>query len=376
MLLRVLRVSWVAVTVVSLLVGVVAGWPVTNLQQLPVPLVFAAVGLVLSVRLPSNPVGWFFGGGALVASLLYAAQNMATAPVGPSVAAWSAWLGTWPIPLTFIFLALPIVYFPDGCLPSPRWHALIVVVVAVAVLDGLVAALGDALFTRNYPHLHDPVQLVSRPLATAVNGVLEPVQLFGFLVAATAVGVRFRRSRGAEREQLKWFLFAVTVVAVSFAILANAPLGIEPVVAYELFVPLIPCAVAVAILRYRLYDIDRLVSRTVSWLLVSGLLAGVYLAMVILATRALPVSSSYGVAASTLAAAALFQPIRRRVQAAVDRRFNRTRYDAERTIDEFSRRLRGEVDLEAVRTDLLAVIGTTMQPAAAGLWLRDAPEVR
>ncbi len=377
MLLRWLRVLWLSITVISLTVGVVVGWPSPDLLTiLPVPVAFAGVALLLTVRVPGNTVGWYFGGEAAVVSLLYGAQGLATAGVGASVANWSAWLGTWPIPLTFVFLILSIACFPDGRLPSPRWRIPVALAVAVPALSAVVAAFGDSLFTRNFPHLHDPVQLIPRSAAVTINNTTEGLQLLGFLLVCTgAIWVRFRRSRGVQREQMKWFLFVVAVNVVAFAALANAPFGIEPVVAYQVFAPLIPVAVAVAILRYRLYDIDRLVSRTVSWVLVSGLLAGVYLLIVIVSTRELGVSSPYAVAASTLAAAALLHPVRRRVQDTVDRRFNRARFDAARTVESFAARVRDDVELDAVCAELLGVVRSTIAPASAGLWLstpRDA----
>jgi len=375
-LLRGLRICWLTVTVLSLAVGFVAGWPNRGLLILPVPVAFAAVALLLTVRVPGNAVGWFFAGEATVVSLLYGAQGLAKAGVGPTVANWSAWLGTWPIPLTFVFLIPSIAYFPDGRLPSARWRIPVILALVAPALSAVVAALGDSLLTRNFPHLHDPVQLIPRSAAVTINNTTEGLQLLGFLLVCTgAIWVRFRRSRGVQREQMKWFLFAVAVNVVAFAVLANARFGIQPVVAYQVLAPLIPASVAVAILRYRLYDIDRLVSRTVSWVLVSGLLAGVYLLTVLVTTRALGVSSQYGVAASTLAAAAVFHPVRRRVQNAVDRRFNRARFDSARIVERFATRVRADVELDMVCDDLLSVVRATIAPASAGLWLSAPREI-
>jgi hypothetical protein len=356
------------VTAVSVVVGLVAE-PSDNWGELPVLVSFTAVGLLLTLRRPDNVVGWLFGGMAVVTAVAFGAQNVARSGVSRPVADWAAWLGTWPIGLAGLFFFLPIVFFPDGRLPSRRWRIPVGVVAVASAVDCVTAFLGDALTSRNFPRLHDPVQVIPPATAKQVQSVFESVQLWWFVLAVVAVALRLHRSRGVEREQLKWFLFATGVSATAMVVLGMAPLGVDPLVGFQIAVPFIPCAVGVAILRYRLYDIDRLVSRTVSWVVVSGLLVAVYLATVTLATRALPVSSSYGVAASTLAAAALFQPVRRRVQDAVDRRFDRARFDATRTVDWFAARVRDHVDIDAVRADLLGVVGSTIAPAHASLWL-------
>ncbi|GAC1331712.1 MAG: hypothetical protein NVSMB13_20110 [Mycobacteriales bacterium] len=192
---------------------------------------------------------------------------------------------------------------------------------------------------------------------------------FGLGGALMSMVLRFRRAGVAERQQIKLVCAALSLTPLPFLLHDWAPPLSRP--AFVVVLPLVPAAVAVAMLRYRLFDIDRLISRTVSYELVTGLLVAVYVGLVAVTTRLLPTGNSVAVAASTLAVAALFQPLRRRVQAAVDRRFNRAKYDAERTVDAFSRRLRGEVDLETVRADLLAVVRQTMQPARAGIWLRE-----
>ena len=187
-----------------------------------------------------------------------------------------------------------------------------------------------------------------------------------FLAGAVSMVVRYRRSGQEQRLQLKWFVYASAVAAV--AVFVAAEFTSNPLPAFELTVPLIPAAVAIAIFKYRLYDIDRLISRTLAYAIVTGLLIGVYAALVIVATRVLKTSTPPAVAVSTLAAAALFNPLRRRVQRAVDKRFNRVRYDAELTVAAFATRLRDAVDLDTVRAELLGVVDSAVQPVHISMW--------
>ena len=191
-------------------------------------------------------------------------------------------------------------------------------------------------------------------------------------VAAVCVVLRFRSSRGVERQQLRWVATGATLAAAGPAlVLPLEALGLAPPDAFALPMLLaVPLAVAVAVLRYRLWDLDRLVSRTVTYALVTALLVVPYLLVVPAASRLAEGSGSLAVAAATLAVAALFQPLRRRVQDLVDRRFNRRRYDAARTVDGFAARLRDQVDLDALEGELLGVVDQTMQPTQASLWLR------
>src|SRR6185437_6064596 len=200
------------------------------------------------------------------------------------------------------------------------------------------------------------------------------------LLAAVSVVLRYRRSAGEERLQLKWFAYAVAVsIGLTLLLLpasADPGAGGAGQVAYDAsivagFGVALPVAIGVAVLKYRLYAIDRLISRTVSYMLVTGLVVGVYLGCVALLSKVQPIRGSVGVAVSVLAAAALFSPLRRRVQAAVDRRFDRARYDAERVVAQFSERLREEVDLDVLGADLLGVVQQVLAPAQMSLWLRD-----
>jgi len=221
-------------------------------------------------------------------------------------------------------------------------------------------------------HLTNPLGIKALGAAPLIVGLTGAVLISLVLVAgAVSVVLRYRRSRGVERQQLRWVAFGgcCAVLSQNVLLIPGVPDNVSTPASTLMFA--VPVCIAVAVLRYRLYDLGRLVSRTVSYAVLTALLLGLYLALVSLATRLAPSGSSLAVAASTLAAAALFQPLRQRVQTVVDKRFNRARYDADRTLEEFTRKLRDEVDLEAVRVDLLRVVHDTVQPRAVGLWLKD-----
>jgi hypothetical protein len=197
------------------------------------------------------------------------------------------------------------------------------------------------------------------------------------MVAAASLVVRFRRARGMERQQLRWVAWAAVLVVLAAVIaLASSMLGLPEVVGWAagICVALLPLAIGAAILRYRLYDLDRILSRTLTWGLLTVLLGGGYAVVVLGLGQLLGRDSSLVVAAATLAVAGLFQPARRRVQAAVDRRFDRRRHDATRIIEGFGARLRDQVVLDTLTADLLAVVDQTMQPTQASLWLRTPRE--
>lgn len=345
-------------------------------------LTFAVTGAVLVSRLGGNLVGWLLClvGVSVVLLLggeqyaLYALKTSPGALPGPLVAAWlSGWI--YAPMLTALAVWLPLL-FPTGRLLGRRWR-----LVAFCGAAFLVAAvLGNGLMPGTSEV--QGIGVVRNPFALSAAVPALRILLgsdLGFLVVAVvgslaSLVVRFRRAGRVERQQIKLVTMALALTPAPFLAHDLAPALSQPLTAVVF--PLVPVAVAVAVLRYRLYDIDRLISRTVSYAILTGLLVAVYAGLVTVATRLVHSKDSLVIAGSTLAVAALFQPLRSRVQHAVDRRFNRTKYDAERTIEAFSRRLRAEVDLETVRNDLLAVVGTVLQPAAAGLWLRDGAQVR
>jgi hypothetical protein len=242
-------------------------------------------------------------------------------------------------------------------------------VVWAAITEGLIeavcAALSDVDFSYNFPRLRDPVTVVA-PLGTAYN-LAQEAGILVFLLGAVSMIVRFRRAGQEERLQLKWFMYASAVFAVAFA--SASQFSTNPLPEFDALFPLFPVAVGIAILKYRLYDIDRLISRTLAYAIVTGLLVGVYAGLVLLATQVLRLHTAVAVAAATLAAAALFTRVRRRVQRIVDRRFNRVRYDADRTIAAFAGALRDAVDLDAARSDLLAAVNKAVEPAHLSLWM-------
>jgi hypothetical protein len=331
---------------------------------IPVTLAFALVGALIAVR-AGNRLGWLFLAGATVTAVSVAADTYAARAATAELpgAAWAGWVLTVSLGATAPFFFLTPLLFPDGRPPSPRWRPVVWVAVAAGLAQGVASAISDVNFSSNFPHLRDPVVLVA-PLGTVYN-LATSVGPLVFLAGAVSMIVRFRRSGLEQRLQLKWFVYASAVSAL--VVFVAADLGNNPLPEFEIVVPLIPVAVGIAILKYRLYDIDRLISRTLAYLVVTGLLIGVYAGLVILA-GVLGFSTPPAVAIATLAAAALFSPLRRRVQRAVDKRFNRIRYDAELTVAAFAIRLRDAVDLDTVRAELLDVVDSAVQPAHLSVW--------
>jgi hypothetical protein len=371
------RLAWallgltVTLVVSALVIGFTGGeaWN-QKFASIPVALAFAVVGTLIAAR-TGNRLGWLFLGAALAAAIVLVAYAYAARAATARLpgAAWAGWIFTVVLGIVSTLFFLVPLLFPDGRPPSRRWWP----VVWVAIIDGLVqmvaVALSDANFTNNFPKLRDPVMVVA-PLGTAYNQA-EAVGLLVLLAGVISMIVRFRHSGREERLQLKWFLYASAVAAA--VIVVAAQLGNDPLLEWEVVFPLIPVAVGIAILKYRLYDIDRLISRTLGYAIVTGLLVGLYAGLVLLATQVLLITSPVAVAASTLAAAALFTPLRRRVQHAVDRRFNRVRYDADQTVAAFAARLQEGAALDAVRSDLLAVVTTAVEPAHLSVWTAPAP---
>jgi hypothetical protein len=271
------------------------------------------------------------------------------------------------------------VLFPSGRPHSARGRALGILLVA----DGLLLIMTFALTPGP---LVDPTSSSAGPINPTGVAALEtptriatnlglPVFMLAMLAAVAGLVLRLRTSTGAERQQLRWVLTgaALALSGMLVVYIGSFLLDLSPGVAdvaVTIGTGCVPVTFSVAILRYRLYDLDRVVSRTVAYAAVTGLLVATYVGLVTGISRLTPSSSSLAVAASTLAVATLFQPLRRRVQRAVDRRFNRARFDAERTVDGFRRTLREQVDLERVRDELLTVVHGTVQPASANLWLR------
>src|SRR6266498_3930108 len=324
----------------------------------------ATVGALLATRRPAHPVGWL-----LLAFSLSLGADGVTAAYGPygllvrPGALPAASLVAWYFP-TFATAALACLGFvmlltPTGSLPSPRWRWWAGITAAVPLASLLAVPLAPKP-SRPYQALDSPFDFHTLDGALLVTDqVTLAVTILAVMVAAGSLVVRFRRARGTERQQLRWVALAAALVGK---------------VAAQLPVAVLPVAVGAAILRYRLYDLDRIVSRTLAYGLLTVLLGGGYAALVLGLGQLLGRSSSLAVAAATLAVAAAFQPARRRVQEVVDRRFNRRRYDAARTIEAFAARLRQQIDLDALTAELLTVVDRTMQPMSGSLWLRPTPE--
>ncbi len=344
----------------------------------------AAVGVVVARRQPRNPLGWLFlvsAVGLFVSNdggdyAYYAYRLGHHVPFGPVALALDQ---LWT-PALVLFVAV-ILLFPDGHLPSRFAHwGMRVLWAAFAVLLAAMAAATAGALTAHRLRID-----ASGGLSATDNpgGWFADVQRPALLlIVALALGfivrqvLSWRRSSGERRQQLKWLasgagvMIASVILGAVFSSTGSTSLLAEWI--DNLFwvgLAALPVSMGVAILRYRLYEIDRIISRTLAYTLVTGLLIAVYAGLVLLATRVLTVSSSVAVAASTLAAAAAFNPLRRRVQRVVDRRFNRARYDADLTVAAFAARLREEVDLDSVRADLAGVVTRTLEPAHLSVWL-------
>jgi hypothetical protein len=350
---------------------------------------FAVVGAVLVAKRPTNLIGWIMATVALMmaifhAGLIYAVYVMATRGQPDALAVVGAWIGNW---YWYLLLALTLIYvplfFPDGRLPSHRW-------VPVAVLPGIgtlgtvvLGALTETLVLD--PVVKDVHYRIENPIGIEGLGRVEDLPIFGLLTGLLFVGlvgavasvvVRFRRSRGVERQQMKWFLYAVALLlAFPLEVVGYLPEIVSNVLFGVVLIAL-PTAIGIAVLRYRLYDIDLVINRTLVYGSLTAMLALVYFEGVT-ATQALFYTLTgqqklpqIAVVASTLLIAALFTPLRRRIQFLIDRRFYRRKYDARKTLEAFSTKLKNETDLEALNNDLVGVVKETMQPAHISLWLR------
>jgi serine phosphatase RsbU (regulator of sigma subunit) len=347
----------------------------TTLPLVVVPLVFPTVGVLIARRDPANPVGWLFcivgaAGGALLAAAAVAAAE----PPLPG-RDWAAWTTEWLYPVLLGSLALVLLYFPNGRLPSRSWR--VVDWLLALALGVLVASVTFRERLPSFPGIASPagVHLPRRPVETGF--VVGWSLVWTVIIAAVAsLLVRFTRVRGVQRQQLKWLTLATCLLAVLGVLTIGAYLlGAQDLrralaVIFGVGLLAIPVTVGIAILRHRLYDIDLLINRTLIYGLVTVTLGLGYAATALLVGTLFGRGSSLTAATATLVVAAAFQPVRRRVQDAVDRRFNRHKYDAAKTIAAFSARLRRQVDLDALTAELATVADQTMQPSSFLLWLR------
>jgi hypothetical protein len=332
----------------------------------------ATVGALLAWKRPANPIGWLLSGTGLAYAVGVFGVILMHFAGTRNLANWLGW--TW---LAGIALVVYIVLlFPTGALPSRRWRP--VAWVAGAALAGWVLgnAFAPTLITngpaKNPVGVHGPAGAVLTVLGEGSGALIAATGL----AAIASLLFRYRRAGTAERAQLKWLVYAgaLIVTALVGETLAEQVMG-QGTATNNLqngllsgALALVPVAIGIAVLRYRLYDIDRIISRTLAYAIVTGLLIGIYAGLVLLATEVLGIHSAVAVAAATLAAAALFNPVRRRVQHRVDRRFNRARYDADETVAAFATRLKDAVDLDTVRADLATVVQTTLEPAQVWVW--------
>jgi hypothetical protein len=342
-----------------------------------VVLMYAGVGFVVARRQPRNPIGWLLlifivlyvlGAGAVEYAVLVYSLGHRGLPLAPVAVV----LDTLQGPSLALFPPV-ILLFPDGRLTSRRWRrvlwvyaALAAYVTAVGAAQAIAAVAGHDIRLDVNGNLINSGQLggwLANPPAWLTVTVLISIVGIGLSFVAHQV-LSWRRAGGERRQQLKW-LAAGAAIAV-FSILLAALLG-----SFVLLVGLaaLPVGIGVAILKYRLYDIDRIISRTLAYAIITGLLAGVYAGLVLLATQVFRIHAPVAVAASTLAAAALFNPLRLRVQLAVDRRFNRARYDADQTLAAFAARLKDAVDLDSVRDDLAGVVQQVLEPTHLSVWV-------
>jgi MFS family permease len=349
------------------------------------------IGAVIVARQPRNRIGWLCCGVGFLLGPAFLGQDYAwyalvhrpgSLPGGLAM----GWLGSWPwfIALGLILVFVPLL-FPDGHLVSPRWRPVAWTAAAWLTLIWVGAAFSPG------PLEGAGAKTVPNPLgiegAEAAFNLLEAIGGLGLgllmLVSVGSMVVRFRRARGVERQQLKWFTYAAVLSVLLFLVFiltgldTRAPSLLGYVIA-ALWLMAVPVAIGVAVLRYHLFDIDRLINRTLVYGLLTAMLAVVYAAVVLALGQLFggigTEPPSWAVAGATLAVAALVQPARRRIQQAVDRRFNRRKFNAARTVEAFAVWLRNEVDLDSLSAELLVVVDNTMQPTSVSLWLRPSAQ--
>jgi hypothetical protein len=379
--------SWLwVVAIASIGVFLVAPF-VTPDPDLAAVLVFGAsatssviVGMVLIARAPGNRVGplLLLAGTLLALGYafgLYADAGAAAAPPWPGVGLLSV-LGDslFVYPIVIVLVGIPLI-FPDGRLISPRWRAVVWLVVA-AMAAQTVASLTSA--SSSIEGFDNPLAVPGLQSVDAIlDGFSSATSVIGFGAAAAALWVRYRRGSPLERQQLRWLLAVAALAAVFLPaafIVPDQDIANVAFILGALTLVALPITIAVAILRYRLYEIDRIISRTIAYTIVSLVLFGVFGVGVLLLSAALASFASgqtVAVAGATLIAYALFQPVLRRIRREVDRRFDRARYDGDRTAAAFSQRLRDETDLDAVTSDLSTTIRAALAPAALGVWIRN-----
>ena len=353
-------------------------------------LVFPIVGALIASRHPTNPVGWICLAIGLFWTLIFLGDSIpGSGPYPVTIDALTQAIWVPPVGLLGIYL---ILLFPDGKLPSRRWRPL-------AWLSGVVMVLASLGITfapgplEGHPGVRNPFGLEAAPWLATAGIVILPLLPLCMIASALSLLMRYRRSGGEEREQIKWIAFAASVVVLLYLITMVSslmfPLGIWFAAGTPLWLGIlqqaaivsfaaVPIAVGFAVLKYRLYDIDVVINRTLVYGPLTATLVALYFLGIVALQRVFVAlsgqKSTLAVVASTLLIAALFNPLRRRIQSFIDRRFYRSKYDAVKTLEAFSAKLRDETDLDALSDDLVGVVRETMQPSRVSLWLRETTE--
>jgi hypothetical protein len=341
------------------------------------------VGGLLASRRPDNRIGWLLLTAGLfegigIAGSIYARLDALFGGGRFPLVVPAAWLGSWIVPpaIGILVIFLPII-FPSGHLPGPRWRFFVAFAI-VAMTIGMIASATAPGPLDNIDGIANPLVLPA-PLGDwvqALGQLSQATAVFGFLVAVGSLVVRFRRSRGIERQQLKWFLFVASISASCLAvsiITVTGPISDSAWILGLVTMAFVPIAIGVAVLRYRLFEIDRIVSRAVGYALVTAAIATLFVSVVLVAEALLAPfteANSLAVVVSTLIVATVFQPLRRAIQRTVDRRFDRSTVDADRAVALLADRLRAAVELDGLQADILQTVAGTVHPAMARIWLR------
>ena len=362
-------------------------WPEALIVLLRViALTFPTVGALIASRRPKNPIGWILCGTGLFTGVrsfaqAYADFGLVGRPGVLPAAEYMGWLGSWTrVPVVALASTLVLVVFPDGKLLNRSWWAVVWMAVGGSALVGLFMALDPELWMY-HPSWNNPLALergVFKDLVEPLGRIGFVLLIVSWLCAAIALLIRVDKGSPVERQQIKWLAYFAILMFVGFAFVGAGWWSgswslwgeLLSIAAFNC----LPVGVGIAILKYRLYDIDLLINRTLVYGALTGILALVYLGGVVALQELFRYLTGQGsqlaIVASTLAIAALFGPLRRRIQAFIDRRFYRRKYDVTKTLEAFSAKLRDETDLDALRADLVGVVGETMQPAHVSLWLR------
>lgn len=366
------------------------GFPVLAIAAVAIG-IWGVIGAVIVSRYPRHPIGWIMCATAIVDGMdnfafgytAYASiAHPGTLPGADIMVVWTAVSGS-SAAFSITLLILLLLLYPDGRFLSPRWRLVAWLGIGAAGIWSPLAALKPGPLEDLPPSITNPIGISESVWAVLepLTGILQTLVGLCLLAGAISLIVRLRRARGDERQQVKWFAYTAVFLAVGLLLffipgtdLGSARTAVN--IAYALTIAGfagLPIAMAIAIFKYRLYDIDVIINRTLVYAGLTGTLAVVYFGSVVLLQRLLPAESQLAVVISTLAIAALFSPLRRRIQKDIDRRFYRRKYDAQQVLAAFAETARDETDLDRLTDELLAVVEETMEPAHVSLWLRGVP---